>query len=73
MQTFKFPDQDLLAYAFKDRFAPLGYQYNALKTLRDCHIDMWRDEDAKNLHYILDKPWKGHLKEGEPNYETHSW
>lgn len=49
VKTFKFPDQDLLAYAFKGKFHSLGYQYNALKTLRGCHTAMWRDEDVKNV------------------------
>ena len=49
VKTFKFPDQDLLAYVFDGKFVPLGYQYNALKTLRGCHEAMWRDEDVKNI------------------------
>ena len=44
---FVFPDQDFLAMHFKNRWTALGYQYNALKTLRTCHSDMWRDEDVK--------------------------
>ncbi|KAM0788763.1 hypothetical protein ACM66B_002854 [Microbotryomycetes sp. NB124-2] len=57
VKTFLFPDQDLLALVFKGRFKPLSYRYNALKTLKQAHGDMWRDEDVKNIHYILDKPW----------------
>ena len=49
VKTFKFPDQDLLAYVFEGKFIPLGYQYNALKTLKGCHEAMWRDEDVKNV------------------------
>lgn len=51
----KFPDQDLLALHFKGRIRFLGYEYNALKTLRECHADMWQDDKVKNVHYILDK------------------
>ena len=71
--TYKFPDQDLLADYFKDRFLPISYRYNALKTLRYCHAPMWRDEDVKNVHYIMKKPWDCQLREGDPDFETHSW
>jgi len=53
-----FFDQDLLAIVYRDKWTPLPYTYNALKTLRSCHSDLWRDEDVKILHYILNKPWK---------------
>ncbi|GAA5880213.1 hypothetical protein JCM1840_004881 [Sporobolomyces johnsonii] len=71
--TYGFPDQDLLADFFAGRFAPLSYRYNALKTLRYCHPEMWRDEDVKNVHLILKKPWDYQLPEGDPDYETHKW
>lgn len=70
---YKFPDQDLLADFFKDRFLPISYRYNALKTLRYCHAPMWRDELVKNVHYILKKPWNCQLPEGDPDYDTHKW
>ncbi|BGP31191.1 hypothetical protein JCM10296v2_002955 [Rhodotorula toruloides] len=71
--TYKFPDQDLLADFFKDRFLPISYRYNALKTLRYCHAEMWRDEDVKNVHFILKKPWYYTLPEGDPDCEVHAW
>lgn len=71
--TYKFPDQDLLADFFKDRFLPISYRYNALKTLRYCHAEMWRDEDVKNVHFILKKPWYYTLPESDPDYEVHAW
>jgi len=56
--TFQFPDQDLFAEFFKGRWMPLPYIYNALKTLRVIHKDLWSDDDVKCIHYILtDKPW----------------
>ncbi|SGY79685.1 BQ5605_C008g05198 [Microbotryum silenes-dioicae] len=73
IKTFKFPDQDLLAYVFKGKFVPLSYRYNALKTLRDCHQTMWRDDDVKNVHYILDKPWAKRVQKEDPNEKTHRW
>ncbi|GJJ09519.1 hypothetical protein Clacol_003742 [Clathrus columnatus] len=49
---------DLLAKYFKGKWKPLPYIYNALKTLRNIHAPLWRDEDVKCVHYILaDKPW----------------
>lgn len=74
VQAFKFPDQDLLAYFFKGRYLPLSYRYNALKTLKDCHPNMWRDGDVKNVHYILaDKPWVKRPEEGDDFREMHQW
>ncbi|GAA5937422.1 glycosyltransferase family 8 protein [Sporobolomyces koalae] len=70
---YGFPDQDLLADFFESKFLPLSYRYNALKTLRYCHAEMWRDEDVKNVHYIMKKPWAGQLPEGHPDYDTHLW
>ena len=52
----------------------LPYVYNALKTLRwkGVHDQIWRDEEVKNVHYILSpKPWEE--KEGESEDETHAW
>ncbi|GAA6004904.1 hypothetical protein JCM10207_008447 [Rhodosporidiobolus poonsookiae] len=69
--TYGFPDQDLLADFFVGKFLPLSYRYNALKTLRYCHSEMWRDEDVKNIHFILKKPWYYKLPAGDPDADTH--
>lgn len=53
-----FYDQDLLPIVYDDKWLPLPYIYNGLKTLRGCHSDLWKDNDVKILHYILQKPWK---------------
>jgi lipopolysaccharide biosynthesis glycosyltransferase len=50
----KIPDQDLLSLYFKGKVCFLGYEYNALKTLRGCHGGLWRDGAVRNVHYILD-------------------
>ncbi|BGP23836.1 glycosyltransferase family 8 protein [Rhodotorula toruloides] len=71
--AYKFPDQDLIADFFKDRFLPISYRYNALKTLRYCHAEMWRDEDVKIVHFILKKPWYYMLPESDPDHELHTW
>lgn len=56
--TFSFCDQDLLAHYFTGRWKPLPWCYNALKTLRNVHEHLWRDEEARCVHYIFgEKPW----------------
>ncbi|KAG8859357.1 hypothetical protein FRB96_004572 [Tulasnella sp. 330] len=57
VRTFKFPDQDLLSAFFRGQWKPLPYIYNGLKTLRNVHRNMWRDDDVRCIHYIIDKPW----------------
>ncbi len=79
LKTFLFPDQNFLDEFFRNRWMSLGWQYNALKTMRYWHPDMWRDDEVRNLHYIVDKPWEkriardgiaGHLgRDGV----THRW
>lgn len=59
-QNYDFADQSLLSDAFPGRWVPLPYVYNALKTMRwkGVHDAIWRDEEVKNIHYILSpKPW----------------
>lgn len=79
LSTMMFPDQDFLAEFFRGRWVPLGWQYNALKTMRYWHENIWRDDEVIVLHYIVDKPWaKRNTKEGKGGYlmkdgETHSW
>jgi inositol 3-alpha-galactosyltransferase len=62
INEFMFPDQDFLAYFFLDRWVPLPWHYNALKTWRYWHPEMWRDEEVGVLHYIVDKPWHSRVK-----------
>ena len=79
LSSFLFPDQDFLAAFFVHRWVPLSWKYNAIKTMRQWHPNIWRDEEVKALHYIVDKPWArriasdgiaGHLgRDGT----THSW
>lgn len=74
--TFSFPDQDFLAAFFYDRWRPIGWQYNAIKTARYEHAEMWRDEEVRNLHYIVEKPWavgRGRGINGGRDAETHGW
>ncbi|KAG8630063.1 hypothetical protein KVT40_001682 [Elsinoe batatas] len=79
LTTYKFPDQDLLADFFHNRWRSVGWQYNALKTMRYWHPNIWRDEEVVVLHYIVDKPWAKQIgPDGKAGYlgrdgETHKW
>lgn len=79
LSTFKFPDQDFLAHFFRGRWRALGWQYNALKTMRYWHEGFWRDDEVVCLHYIVDKPWACRVGEdGVAGYKgrdgvTHQW
>ncbi|KAI7900343.1 nucleotide-diphospho-sugar transferase [Cokeromyces recurvatus] len=57
LNIYPFPDQDFLNEIFKDRWIPILYIYNALKTLESAHHSMWDIDKVKNIHYILSKPW----------------
>ncbi|KAJ7225402.1 nucleotide-diphospho-sugar transferase [Mycena pura] len=60
ISTFTFPDQDLLTTFFHGKWTALPWYYNALKTLRAGHTQLWDDDAVRCLHYILaDKPWFG--------------
>ena len=65
-----FPDQDILAIVYREKWKPLPYVYNALKPMRDCHSTLWNDEDVKVLHYILNKPWESREFDGEDKVES---
>lgn len=70
LSSFMFPDQDFLAHFFKDRWLAVGWQYNAIKTMRYWHPQMWHDEGVICLHYIVDKPWAKRVgKDGLAGYK----
>ncbi|KAL2132882.1 hypothetical protein VTI74DRAFT_3196 [Chaetomium olivicolor] len=77
-----FADQSLLGNLFAGRWVALPYVYNALKTMRwrGVHREIWRDDEVKNVHYILTpKPWEQKVgkragEEGhEDDDETDEW
>ncbi|CAD6888059.1 unnamed protein product [Tilletia laevis] len=74
---YRFPDQDFLAEWFEgDGFVALPWIYNALKPTRECHPEMWRDEEVRNIHYILNKPWSSGypLPDSTVQFaDTHRW
>ena len=72
IESYEFADQSLLGDLFNGRWVGLPYIYNALKTLRDVHAPIWKDDKVKNIHYILSpKPWDEGL--GNESQETHKW
>jgi alpha-N-acetylglucosamine transferase len=79
LKTYQFPDQDFLADFYRDKWCPLSWKYNALKTMRYWHPRMWSDDKVVVLHYIVDKPWERQVsKDGVAGHlgrdgETHEW
>ncbi len=65
LRRYPFSEQDLLNEVFENRWLPLPYIYNALKTLPFQHSAMWQEDEVKNLHFILAKPWKRDLNQPE--------
>ncbi|KAK2806651.1 hypothetical protein FQN51_006617 [Onygenales sp. PD_10] len=73
--NYEFADQSLLSDLFPGRWVSLPYVYNALKTLRweGVHGVIWRDEEVRNVHFILSpKPWDEGEAGGDVD-ETHKW
>ncbi|ORY06999.1 glycosyl transferase family protein [Clohesyomyces aquaticus] len=71
---YDFADQSLLGDLFSGRWVAIPYVYNALKTLRHqgVHHQIWRDDQVKNIHYILSpKPWDE--EPGKGAEESHEW
>lgn len=58
LSQYPFSEQDLLNEVFKDKWLPLSYGYNALKTLPFQHKRLWKMSEVKNIHFILKKPWQ---------------
>jgi len=64
LSRYLFAEQDFLNDYFNQRWQPLPYIYNALKTLPFQHPAMWDMAEVKNIHYIIDKPWEKTLEPG---------
>ncbi|SFT40089.1 Lipopolysaccharide biosynthesis protein, LPS:glycosyltransferase [Kosakonia arachidis] len=71
ISAYVFAEQDFLNDIFRDRWQPLHYGYNALKTLALQHPQMWDLTRVKNIHYIIDKPWEKMPQPGDKWYELH--
>jgi alpha-N-acetylglucosamine transferase len=70
LNIFPFPDQDFLNVVFKNKWKPVPFIYNALKTLQWAHKPMWDIKYVKNIHYILTKPWDVNLEHELSELET---
>lgn len=71
IRSYSFCDQDLVGDVFSGRWVPLSYKYNALKTLRKIHSDIWDDSEVKNIHYIISpKPWEFRTREDAIKSDT---
>ena len=57
LSRYPFAEQDFLNEYYYQRWQPLPYIYNALKTLPFQHPALWDASAVKNIHYIIDKPW----------------
>lgn len=68
---YPFAEQDFLNEHFHQRWVPLAYAYNALKTLPHQHPALWNADEVKNLHFIIDKPWQVRLEPGDRYYVLH--
>ncbi|KGT93022.1 glycosyl transferase [Erwinia typographi] len=68
LSRYLFAEQDFLNDFFHQRWKPLPYIYNALKTLPFQHAAMWEIDEVKNLHFIIDKPWEKPLDPNDRYY-----
>ncbi|EMR08293.1 hypothetical protein PNEG_03138 [Pneumocystis murina B123] len=73
LSMLNFAEQSLLSCLYEEKWMPLPYIYNALKTLRTVHEKLWNDDDVKILHYILDKPWHDENESLNSQDPTHAW
>jgi inositol 3-alpha-galactosyltransferase len=79
LSTYLFPDQDFLADFFRNRWVSVGWEFNAIKTMKYWHENIWRDDRVVVLHFIVDKPWTKRVSEdGTAGYlgkdgVTHGW
>lgn len=79
LKHYQLPDQDFLADYFVNRWKPMSWKYNAIKTMRYIHPQMWSDDEVAIVHYIIDKPWERKIgPDGVAGHkgrdkETHSW
>ncbi|MCX8956366.1 glycosyltransferase family 8 protein [Erwinia psidii] len=68
LSRYLFAEQDFLNDFYHQRWQPLPYIYNALKTLPFQHTNIWDMSQVKNIHYILNKPWE---KAPDPNNRSY--
>lgn len=71
ISDYVFAEQDFLNAFFHERWVPLHYGYNALKTLELQHPRIWDMAHVKNIHYIINKPWEKYPAPGDKWYVLH--
>lgn len=72
LSTFLFADQDFLNFYWKGNWRPLPFIYNALKTIKFAHPEIWKYDQIKNIHFIIEKPWEkdlNTLSKEDPYYD----
>ncbi len=69
LSRYPFAEQDYLNERYAQRWRPLPYVYNALKTLPFQHPALWDASAVKNIHFIIDKPWEKDPDPADPYYE----
>ncbi len=67
----------LFRYA-KSSHQVLAIQVQCAQEAALVHANIWRDEDAVNVHYILDKPWNlgrpgSERNQKDPDAHVHNW
>jgi alpha-N-acetylglucosamine transferase len=70
LSRYPFAEQDFLNEFYRDRWHPMPYVYNALKTLPHQHPSVWDMASVKNIHYIIDKPWQKPLDPDDRYFEV---
>lgn len=58
LKDYQFPDQDFLADFYRNKWKPISWKYNAIKTHPYVHPPIWDRDMMVILHYIVDKPWE---------------
>ena len=58
LKDYQFPDQDFFADFFRNKWKPISWKYNAIKTHPYIHPLLWDKQKVVILHYIVDKPWE---------------
>jgi len=68
--SYVFAEQSLLNEFYKNKWQSIPYIYNALKTYKKAHSNIWDLTKIKVLHYILSKPWEPLAEVDRPHYES---
>lgn len=74
VNSYIFPDQDLLVDLFNNDWLALSHNYNCLKTFKNAHPNIWDLDHIKIIHYILSpKPWNVDRSYNDLTGTFHLW